>query len=187
MKIILIFGPQAVGKMTIGEKVGTAFNLPLLHNHVTLDAIWPYIGWNKDTFRLSDQIRMEIFEHIAEDDSHPGIVFTFVWAFDMQEDWDYINTVKNIFKKDSHDIYFVELAADLDERIRRNTTEYRLKKKPSKRNVEFSHAELTSSAEKHRLNSYDNEIQEDKYLKLDVTSLSVEESSEKIIAWINNN
>ena len=40
MKIILIFGPQAVGKMTIGEKVGTAFNLPLLHNHVTLDAIW---------------------------------------------------------------------------------------------------------------------------------------------------
>ena len=54
MKIILIFGPQAVGKMTIGEMVGTAFNLPLLHNHVTLDAIWPYIGWNKDTFRLSD-------------------------------------------------------------------------------------------------------------------------------------
>ena len=93
MKIILIFGPQAVGKMTNGEKVGTAFNLPLLHNHVTLDAIWPYIGWNKDTFRLSDQIRMEIFEHISEDDSHPGIVFTFVWAFDMQEDWDYINTV----------------------------------------------------------------------------------------------
>ena len=136
---------------------------------------------------MSDQIRMEIFEHIAEDDSHPGIVFTFVWAFDMQEDWDYINTVKNIFNKDSHDIYFVELAADLDERIRRNTTEYRLKKKPSKRNVEFSHAELTSSAEKHRLNSYDNEIQEDKYLKLDVTSLSVKESSEKIIDWINNN
>jgi hypothetical protein len=101
MKIILIFGPQAVGKMTIGEKVGTAFNLPLLHNHVTLDAIWPYIGWNKDTFRLSDQIRMGIFEHIAEDDSHPGIIFTFVWAFDMQEDWDYISTIKKIFNKES--------------------------------------------------------------------------------------
>src|SRR5699024_4945037 len=148
MKIILIFGPQAVGKMTIGEKVGTAFNLPLLHNHVTLDAIWPYIGWNKDTFRLSDQIRMEIFEHIAEDDSHPGIVFTFVWAFDMQEDWDYINTVKNIFNKDSHDIYFVVLSADLDERIRRNTTEYRLKKKPSKRNVEFSQIGRASCRER---------------------------------------
>jgi tRNA delta(2)-isopentenylpyrophosphate transferase len=101
MKIILIFGPQAVGKMTIGEKVGTAFNLPLLHNHVTLDAIWPYIGWNKDTFRLSDQIRMGIFEHIAEDDLHPGIIFTFVWAFDMQEDWDYISTIKKIFNKES--------------------------------------------------------------------------------------
>lgn len=187
MKIILIFGPQAVGKMTIGEKVGTAFNLPLLHNHVTLDAIWPYIGWNKDTFRLSDQIRMGIFEHIAEDDSHPGIIFTFVWAFDMQEDWDYISTIKKIFNKKSQDIYFVELAADLEERIRRNTTEYRLEKKPSKRDVEFSHAELTKSAEKHRLNSYDNEIQEDKYLKLDVTHLTVEESSQKIIKWVNDN
>lgn len=81
----------------------------------------------------------------------------------------------------------MELAADLEERIRRNTTEYRLEKKPSKRNVEFSHAELTSSAEKHRLNSYDNEIQEDKYLKLDVTHLTVEESSQKIIKWVNEN
>lgn len=187
MKIILIFGPQAVGKMTIGEKVGDAFDLPLLHNHVTLDVIWPYIGWNKDTFRLSDQIRMGIFEHIAKDDSHPGIIFTFVWAFDMQEDWDYIETIKEIFNKESHNIYFVELAADLDERIRRNTTEYRLEKKPSKRNIEFSHAELTNSAEKHRLNSHENEVQEDKYLKLDVTSLSAEESSQQVIDWIHDN
>lgn len=187
MKIILIFGPQAVGKMTIGEKVGDAFDLPLLHNHVTLDAIWPYIGWNKDTFRLSDQIRMGIFEHVSKDDSHPGIIFTFVWAFDMQEDWGYIKTIKEIFNKESHNIYFVELAADLDERIRRNTTEYRLEKKPSKRNIEFSHAELTNSAEKHRLNSYENEVQEDKYLKLNVTSLSAEESSQQVIDWINDN
>ena len=130
---------------------------------------------------------MGIFEHIAEDESHEGIIFTFVWAFDMQADWDYIKRIKEIFNKESHEIYFVELAADLEERIRRNTTEYRLEKKPSKRDVEFSHAELTSSAEKHRLNSYDNEIQEDKYLKLDVTTLTAEESSERIIDWINDN
>src|SRR5699024_4236565 len=144
--------------------------------------VYPVISHSFPTRRSSDldQIRTGIFEHIAEDESHPGIIFTFVWAFDMQEDWDYISTIKKIFNKESHDIYFVELAADLEERIRRNTTEYRLEKKPSKRNVEFSHAELTKSAEKHRLNSYDNEIQEDKYLKLDVTHLTVEESSQKI-------
>ncbi|MFC3899890.1 hypothetical protein [Aliicoccus persicus] len=86
MKVVLLFGPQAVGKMTIGEKVGQAFNLPLLHNHVTLDAIWPYIGWNEDTFRLSHNLRMGIFEHSAKDETHPGIVFTFVWAFNLKVD-----------------------------------------------------------------------------------------------------
>ena len=50
MKMILILGPQAVGKMTIGECISEKMGLPLLHNHVTLDAIWPYIGWNKKTF-----------------------------------------------------------------------------------------------------------------------------------------
>ncbi|WP_026859861.1 AAA family ATPase [Jeotgalicoccus psychrophilus] len=187
MKIILLFGPQAVGKMTIGEKVGTAFNLPLLHNHVTLDVIWPYIGWNQDTFMLSDQIRMGIFEHIAKEEEHPGIIFTFVWGFDLKEEWDYVDKIKSIFNKENHDIYFVELEAALDERIRRNKTEYRMEKKPSKRNVEFSHAELTASAKKHRLNSYDNEIKEDKYLKLDVTTLTAGESSQQIIDWINDN
>lgn len=185
MKIILLFGPQAVGKMTIGEKVGTALNLPLLHNHVTLDVIWPYIGWNKDTFMLSDQIRMGIFEHIAKDEEHPGIIFTFVWGFDLKEEWDYIDQIKNIFNKENHDLYFIELEADLDERIRRNKTEHRLEKKPSKRNIELSHNELITSAEKHRLNSYEGEIKEDKYLKLDVINLTADEASQKILDWIN--
>lgn len=45
MDIILIFGPQAVGKMSIGEKIAEAMDLPLLYNHVTLDVIWPFLGW----------------------------------------------------------------------------------------------------------------------------------------------
>ncbi|MEY8292879.1 hypothetical protein AAK882_09575 [Carnobacteriaceae bacterium 52-44] len=76
MKIILIFGPQAVGKMSIGEKISENTGLPLLHNHVTLDAIWPYIGWNDTTFELSEQLRLGIFKHISEDESHGGIIFT---------------------------------------------------------------------------------------------------------------
>lgn len=39
MKMILIFGPQAVGKMTIGERISDKMGLPLLYNHVTLDVI----------------------------------------------------------------------------------------------------------------------------------------------------
>ncbi len=33
MKFILLFGPQAVGKMTIGQELAKITDLKLLHNH----------------------------------------------------------------------------------------------------------------------------------------------------------
>lgn len=172
--------------MTIGEKVAEAFNIPLFHNHVTLDAIWPYIGWNETTFELSEQLRMGIFDYISKSQDHPGIVFTFVWNFDNREDWAYVNQIKEKFKKGDGEMYFIELEADLTERLRRNETEKRLSVKPSKRNIEFSRQELLHSADKHRLNSLPGEIQEANYLKMDVTEMSAEKVSETIIEWIRS-
>lgn len=82
-------------------------------------------------------------------------------------------------------MYFVELAADLDERLRRNQTENRLLKKPSKRDVAYSNHELLTSAERNRLNSHPGEIKEQNYLKLDITKLSMDESSTEILHWLN--
>lgn len=185
MKMILIFGPQAVGKMTIGERISAKMGLPLLHNHVTLDAIWPYIGWNKKTFELSDQLRLDMFDYISKDPDHSGLIFTFVWAFGREEDWAFVEKIKAIFSADYQELYFVELAADLDERLRRNQTENRLLKKPSKRDVAYSNHELLTSAERNRLNSHPGEIKEQNYLKLDITKLSVDESSTEILHWLN--
>lgn len=185
MKIILIFGPQAVGKMTIGERISEKMGLPLLHNHVTLDAIWPYIGWNKKTFELSDQLRLDMFDYISKDPDHSGLIFTFVWAFGREEDWAFVEKIKAIFNQAHQELYFVELAADLDERLRRNQTENRLLKKPSKRDVAYSNHELLTSAERNRLNSHPGEIKEQNYLKLDITKLSVDESSTEILHWLN--
>lgn len=186
MKVILIFGPQAVGKMTIGEKLSVEFNLPLLHNHVTLDAIWPYIGWNETTFKLSDQLRLDIFNYISEAETHNGIIFTFVWAFNRKEDWEYVEEIKNIFNKEHQELYFIELEADVEERLRRNKTENRLAKKPSKRDIEYSEQELLTSLEKHRLNSLPNEIDEARYIRLNTTNMDTEEASERLIQWINS-
>lgn len=187
MKIILLFGPQAVGKMTIGTKLSERTNIPLLYNHMTLDVIWPIIGWNGDTFKISDQIRLSIFEHIAKNDEHPGVIVTFVWAFNLEEDWNYIKEIKQLFNQPLHELYFVELEADLTERLRRNKTEFRLEKKPSKRNIEFSEMELMSSMDKHRLNSFEKEIEEENYLRLDVTDLSADNVAEIIQQWVQNN
>lgn len=184
MKFLFIFGPQAVGKMSVGEILSKKLDLPLLHNHVTLDVIWPYIGWNETTFKLSDELRLGIFDYIAKDPNHKGIIFTFVWSFDSVDDWAYIEQVKSLFNQEHHELYFIELEADIDQRLIRNKSENRLLKKPSKRDVEYSENELLTSLKKHRLNSYPNEVKEKNYLKIDTTDQSVEQTSTLILNWL---
>lgn len=61
MKFIIIFGPQAVGKMTVGQELERITDLKLFHNHMTIDLLHPYFGFSSETWRLSDLIRSEIF------------------------------------------------------------------------------------------------------------------------------
>lgn len=39
MKLIIIFGPHAVGKMTVGQELSKTTNLKLFHNHMTIDIV----------------------------------------------------------------------------------------------------------------------------------------------------
>lgn len=62
MKFILIFGPQAVGKMTVGHSLEKITDLKLFHNHMTIELLYPLFGFGAETWRLSDLFRTEIFE-----------------------------------------------------------------------------------------------------------------------------
>lgn len=42
MKFILIFGPQAVGKMTVGQELAKLTDLKIFHNHMTIDLVSPF-------------------------------------------------------------------------------------------------------------------------------------------------
>ena len=39
MKLVIIFGPQAVGKMTAGQELEKITGLKLFHNHMTNDLV----------------------------------------------------------------------------------------------------------------------------------------------------
>ncbi|MBN8251239.1 AAA family ATPase [Priestia flexa] len=135
MKFVLIFGPQAVGKMTVGQELEKSTGLKLFHNHMTIELLAPLFQFNEEMWRLVDLFRKEIFEAVAKSDAE-GIIFTYVWAFDMQSDWGFVKEVCDIFESKCGTIYFVELEADLNESIDRNKTSNRLQHKPTKRNVE---------------------------------------------------
>ncbi|WP_282137473.1 AAA family ATPase [Rossellomorea aquimaris] len=175
MKFVLVFGPQAVGKMTVGQELAKITDLKLFHNHMTIDLVSHFFDYGtKEGKRLVSLFRREIFEEVSKSDLY-GMIFTYVWAFDMQEDWDYVNEVSRVFESRGGTVYFVELEADVEERLERNKSPNRLEHKPSKREIEWSEGDLKKSMETYRLNSLEGEMKYSNYIKINNTNLSAAE------------
>ncbi|MGA9173885.1 MAG: AAA family ATPase [Thermoactinomyces sp.] len=175
MKFVLIFGPQAVGKMTVGHELEKITELKLFHNHMTIELVYPFFDFGTKAFnRLVNLFRKEMFEEVSKSDLY-GMIFTYVWAFDQQSDWDFVDNICSIFESKGGVVYFVELEADLEARLERNKSPHRLEHKPTKRNIEQSEQNLKITMEKHRLNSLEGEIKKENYIKINNTNLSAEE------------
>ncbi|MEK3886656.1 AAA family ATPase [Bacillus sp. FSL K6-3431] len=175
MHFILIFGPQAVGKMTVGHELEKISELKLFHNHMTIELVAPFFSYGTEAgSRLVNLFRQEIFEEVAKSNLN-GLIFTYVWAFDQQEDWDYVEKVCSIFEEKGGTVYFVELEADMEERLERNKSPHRLEHKSSKRNIDWSENDLKISMKKYRLNSQEGEIKKENYIKINNSNLRAEE------------
>ncbi len=167
MKLVFIFGSAAVGKMTVGQELMKITDLRLFHNHMTIEPVLEIFGYYKsDTI---EKLRKIVFEDYAKSNNY-GLIFTFIWAFDCQDDWDNVKAITEIFK--GADTYYVELVAPQEVRLQRNRTENRLNNKPSKRNIDFSEKLLMNDESKYRLVSLDGEIPFENYIKIDNTDIA---------------
>ena len=181
MIYITIFGPQAVGKMTVGEELSKQLNIPLFHNHVSIDLVLKYLEWSEGQ-QIISSIREDIMTTMVAN-KKPGLIFTFIWDFASQADWDFMTKNNDIFK--DYDKYYIELYSDVDTRLERNITENRLEKKWTKRNTAWSNNELVESMDRHRMTSHDNEVPYKNYIKIDNTNLSPTETATLIIKHFN--
>ncbi|MEK5440970.1 AAA family ATPase [Fredinandcohnia sp. FSL W7-1320] len=180
MKFVHLFGPQAVGKMTVGQELAKITDLKLFHNHMTIDLVSHFFDYStKEGKRLVKLFRQEIFEEVSKSDLD-GMIFTYVWMFDMKSDWEYVKNLSELFESRGATVYYVELEADLEERLKRNKTPNRLEHKPKKRDIEWSENDIKKTMEKHRLNSFDGEITFENYIKIDNTHLSAVEVAKMI-------
>lgn len=171
MKLIIIVGPHAVGKMTVGQELVKVTGLKLFHNHMTIDVVANlFENMPQERNRLTRLFRQEIFEAYSKSDEE-GLIFTFMWAFDDQYDWEYIESLDKLFQSRGAEVYYVELEADYGLRIERNKTENRLLHKSTKRDIEQSEALFRRLEDKYRLNSKPGEIKKANYIKIDNTEL----------------
>jgi len=181
MKCVIIIGPQAVGKMTIGRAIAGKTGYKLLHNHMTIDFILNFFEWGSNAFkRLDNVFRFSLMEEVA-DSNLPGFIFTFMFALNRPEDWEYVQRIEEVFQSKGHEVVYLELEADINVRKERNTTPLRLEHKPSKRNIVESQKRFLEFGKDYRLNSKSGEFKGRKHLRINNEKLSPEEVAERAI------
>jgi hypothetical protein len=178
--LVFIVGPPAVGKMTVGAALAARTGLKLFHNHRTIDLVLPFFTFGSPPFyRLVGEFRRRIFEEVASSDL-PGLIFTYVWAFDQSSDDAEVEAYSAIFRQRGGAVFYVELQASQAVRLQRNETEFRLAEKPFKRDLVESRRQLIS-LDNYLLDSGSRFDGRRDYLRVDNTDLSPEDVADRIV------
>ena len=165
MKLVLIIGSGAVGERTVGQELMKITDLRLFHNHMMIEPVLEI--FNSFNGKVISRLRDVVLDEFVQSDNE-GMIFTYMWAFDMPSDLEYVMHVASKFDE----VYCVELIADQSVRLERNKTENRLRNKASKRDTTASQQRLTNEDTNHRLVSEPGEIPFENYMRIDNTNLS---------------
>jgi AAA domain len=183
--LLVIFGPPAVGKMTVGRALCARSVFRLFHNHMTIEPLAETFGHGTPQFnRLNAEFRRRVFEEAAAADL--DLVFTYVWALDDREELPGLRAWVAMFHGD---VAFVELRSDLGTRLQRNRTEGRLADKRSKRDLDWSDENLRS-LEHHQFASTtpspaDELLNAYPHLVIDNTDLTPDETATQVLQWLD--
>lgn len=178
--LIVICGPQAVGKMTVAECLRDKLKYNMMMNHDSIELSDRIFGFATPAQKeYNTYLRRKAFEVAVK--HGVDMIFTYVCAFEMREERDYLTSLKDLFEQSDGTFYFVELSASLETRLARNETPHRLERKASKRDVSWSRDNLLEDMKRHRLNSNAGETWFVNHIKIDNTSMEPDEAANRII------
>ena len=178
--LIVVCGPQAVGKMTVAESLRDKLRYNMMMNHDSIEISDRIFGFATPAQKeFNAFFREKAFDLAVK--YNVDLIFTYVCAFEMKEERDYLTKLRDLFMQYGGGFYFVELSADLNTRLERNETPHRMERKASKKDVEWSRANLLNDAENHRLNSDEGEVWFENHIKIDNTDLSPEQVADTVI------
>lgn len=117
MTLVFIYGPPAVGKLTVANALSKLTGYRVFHNHLTIDLVGAIFDWGQGPFfGLVDRYRVELIEAAAKA-SIPGLIFTFVYAKD--HDIAFVESVVSAVERHGGRICFVRLSCERRELLRR--------------------------------------------------------------------
>ncbi len=118
MRLLLILGPPAVGKMTVGRAVAARSSYRLFHNHHTIELLLDVFDYGTPAFStLNGEFRRRVVEEAAVTET--DLIFTVVMSMDQVEDAEFLERFAAPYDAVGA-VAVVELVAGLDTRLARN-------------------------------------------------------------------
>lgn len=117
-KLLIIFGPPAVGKLTVARELAKTTDFKIFHNHMIDDVIKNYFPYESPQLNsLSFEFRKRIIEECTK--AGMNLIFTYFWKFDLDRGKRNIDTYKKIVEDNGGEVFFAELFAPIKERLKR--------------------------------------------------------------------
>lgn len=162
--------------MTVGQCLSQLTGFPLLYNHMLIDLLTTFFEFNSPRFeRLINLYAQSLHDEVAA--SAGSLIATWGWPFERPEAKQQIDAYARPFFEAGGDVWYVELEAPFEERLRRNRHEHRRAHK--KLDWATDHA-LTQLDRQHQYSSNDAFPYPERHLLLDATSAGPEELAMRI-------
>ncbi len=175
MKLVVLYGPPAAGKYTIAKAVAEKTGYKLFHNHLTIDLLKSVFEWGTpDFFRLSQKMRLDIFEQAAKENI-PGVIFTFV--YEKPTDDRFIRELINRVEPNGGKVIFIQIYCEKEELLKRVKEESR----KQFHKVKSEGGLLKTLADGDQVSTIDFVDS----TKIDSTHLSAEETIAKVLDIVN--
>ncbi|WP_341243266.1 hypothetical protein [uncultured Nocardioides sp.] len=189
-ELLLITGPPAVGKMTVGRAICARSDFRLFHNHHTVEPLLEVFGHGTPPFeRLTLEFRRRVLEEAVEHGLR--LVFTLVWGVDDPVEAALVGQMVAPYREAGLPVRWVELYADLETRLVRNGGADRIAAKPSKADLVWSDAHVREVDQRLRMNTdpleptvADELLADVEHLRLDNAALTADEAAQRVLAWL---